>query len=235
MPWERDPCEGSPRVLEGGLSLSPPSRGRSAAPHLSTHVKIWLPIAAKVAAAAIGAVVLAVIGAKSGAHPPPRGVEPVPSASAPAPPVVAAAFVMGISAGAPSDGGGTHEPAPQPLADPLPASSAPSNDGSGLLADGRIVLNEASENELTKLPGVGPSRARAILALRQRLTRFKAVEDLLRVKGIGRKMLRRMKPSLVLDRPAADSRAPPVSATPREAAAGDEAARAEAASHEVAP
>ncbi|MET0593714.1 MAG: helix-hairpin-helix domain-containing protein [Polyangiaceae bacterium] len=214
MPWERDPCEGPPRVLEGGLSLSPPPRGRFTAPHLSTQVRIWLPIAAKVAAAAIGAVVLAVIGAKSGAHAPPRAVEPPPSASAPPPPVVAAAFVMGLSAAAPTEDGGTHE-AP-PLAEPLPPSGAPSNDGSGLLADGRIVLNEASENELTKLPGIGPSRARAILALRQRLTRFKAVEDLLRVKGIGRKMLRRLRPSVVLDRPAANPRAPPASAEPRE-------------------
>ena len=54
-----------------------------------------------------------------------------------------------------------------------------------------------------KLPGIGPSRARAILALRQRLAKFRAVEDLLRVKGIGRKTLRRIKPNVVLDRPVA--------------------------------
>ena len=209
MPWERDPCEGSPRVLEDGLSLSPPKRGRFTAPHLSTTVALWLPIGAKVAAAALGAVVLAVIGAKSGAHAPPRGVAPPPSASAPPPPVVAAAFVVGgLSAASSREGdAGAHEPSP--LTDPLPSSAPPSssNDGSGLLSDGRVVLNEATERELTKLPGIGPSRARAILALRERLTKFKAVEDLLRVKGIGRKMLRRMRPSLVLDRPAADSRA----------------------------
>jgi competence protein ComEA len=202
MPWERDPCEGSPRVLEDGVSLSPPTRGRFTAPHLSTTVALWLPIAAKVAAAALGAVVLAVIGAKSGAHAPARGVEPLPSASASAPPVVAAAFVVGeLSAASREGDAGAY--APPPPADPLPASPVPSsNDGSGLLTDGRVVLNEATESELTKLPGIGPSRARAILALRERLKRFKAVEDLLRVKGIGRKMLRRIRPNLVLDRPA---------------------------------
>jgi competence protein ComEA len=71
------------------------------------------------------------------------------------------------------------------------------------LPDGRIILNVAGEDELTKLPGIGPSRARAILALRQRLSKFRAVEDLLRVKGIGRKTLRRIKPNVVLDRPPA--------------------------------
>jgi competence protein ComEA len=69
------------------------------------------------------------------------------------------------------------------------------------MADGRVILNVASEDELTKLPGIGPSRARAIVALRQRLAKFRAVEDLLRVKGIGRKTLRRLKPNVVLDRP----------------------------------
>jgi competence protein ComEA len=71
-----------------------------------------------------------------------------------------------------------------------------------VLPDGRIILNLAGEEELMKLPGIGPSRARAILALRQRLAKFRAVEDLLRVKGIGRKTLRRIKPNVVLDRPA---------------------------------
>jgi competence protein ComEA len=78
-----------------------------------------------------------------------------------------------------------------------------------VLPDGRVVLNLASEAELTKLPGIGPSRARAILALRQRLTKFRAVEDLLRIKGIGRKMLRRLRPSVVLDRPVLDPGAAP--------------------------
>jgi competence protein ComEA len=81
-----------------------------------------------------------------------------------------------------------------------------------VLADGRVVLNLASEADLTTLPGIGPSRARAILLLRQRLQKFRAVEDLLRVKGIGRKTLQRLRPNVVLDRPPAVSSA--VSAPP---------------------
>jgi competence protein ComEA len=115
--------------------------------------------------------------------------------------------LVGLATTSPADDAGDRQPAH--LTEPEVAVTPAEGGATGLLADGRVVLNEATENELTKLPGIGPSRARAILALRQRLTRFKAVEDLLRVKGIGRKMLRRLRPNLVLDRPAAPPRAVP--------------------------
>jgi competence protein ComEA len=62
-------------------------------------------------------------------------------------------------------------------------------------------LNEASAAELTQLPGVGQKRAEAIVALRTRLKRFRQLTDLLRVKGIGPRGLKRMLPHLVLDAP----------------------------------
>jgi competence protein ComEA len=67
--------------------------------------------------------------------------------------------------------------------------------------DGRIVLNVASADELTRLPGIGQKRAEQIVALRERLGKFKRITDLLRVKGIGPKSLRRLTPLLVLDPP----------------------------------
>jgi competence protein ComEA len=65
-----------------------------------------------------------------------------------------------------------------------------------LLADGAVIvdLNTADEDELCRLPGIGPTRARAILALRAKLGRFKSVDDLARIKGIGRTLLRRLRP-----------------------------------------
>ncbi|MEI8254610.1 MAG: ComEA family DNA-binding protein, partial [Deltaproteobacteria bacterium] len=60
-------------------------------------------------------------------------------------------------------------------------------------AEGVVNVNTATEDELRRLPGVGPSRATAIVALRQRVQRFHAAEDLLRVRGIGRAGLRRMR------------------------------------------
>ena len=64
---------------------------------------------------------------------------------------------------------------------------------------GVLNLNTASEEELMRLPGVGPSKAKAILELRTQLKGFKKVEDVMRVKGIGRKTFRKLLPMLKLD------------------------------------
>ena len=69
----------------------------------------------------------------------------------------------------------------------------------GLRPDGKVVLNNATEEDLRHLPGIGATRAKAILALRAKLGRFGRVEDLLRVKGIGRRSLLRLRPLVVLD------------------------------------
>jgi competence protein ComEA len=65
--------------------------------------------------------------------------------------------------------------------------------------EGVINLNTATLDELTRLPGVGPSRAKAILEVRTKLGGFKKVDDLMRVKGIGRKTFRKLEPLLRLE------------------------------------
>jgi competence protein ComEA len=65
-------------------------------------------------------------------------------------------------------------------------------------APGVVNINTASSAELERLPGIGPAKARAILELRARLKRFARIEDLLRVKGIGRATFRKLRPHLVL-------------------------------------
>lgn len=105
-----------------------------------------------------------------------------------------------------------HGATPSPLAEPVapaptntapdaPPPSPPPGAGPGILPDGRVVLNAATEDDLRKLPRVGPSRAKSILALRAKLGKFRSVNDLLRVKGIGRKTLEHLKPKMVLDPP----------------------------------
>jgi competence protein ComEA len=77
--------------------------------------------------------------------------------------------------------------------------------------DGKVILNTATVSDLDRLPGVGKRRAEQIIALRARLKRFRRVTDLLRVKGIGVRGLRRLKPHVVLDPPAvSDGGAAPV-------------------------
>lgn len=65
----------------------------------------------------------------------------------------------------------------------------------------RLDLNRASSEELQKLPGIGPSIAGKILAIRSRLGRFLTVEDLLLVSGIGEKTLQRLRPHLTVRAP----------------------------------
>lgn len=105
----------------------------------------------------------------------------------------------------------------------------------GVLPDGRVILNEASAQELTTLPGIGPSRATAIVELRERLGRFRKVTDLLRVKGIGYKSLQKLKVRVLVDRPEEPPAEPPAneedqdgSAQDQEGLAQDQGASAEA-------
>ncbi len=83
-----------------------------------------------------------------------------------------------------------------------PSASAPASASAAPSASGRVlvVLNTATEADLTKLPGVGPKKARAILSLREKLGgRFKRIEDLMRVRGLKRKALEKIRPLVVLD------------------------------------
>jgi competence protein ComEA len=79
----------------------------------------------------------------------------------------------------------------------------------GLTSDGKVILNVASAEVLTQLPGVGTRRAEAIVALRERLKGFRRPSDLLRVRGIGVRSLKRMLPHLVLDAPKPEAPSPP--------------------------
>jgi len=65
-----------------------------------------------------------------------------------------------------------------------------------LQADGAVLvdLNLATVDDLRRLPGVGPTRAKAIVDLRVRLGRIKSIDDLARIKGFGRATLRRLRP-----------------------------------------
>jgi competence protein ComEA len=63
-----------------------------------------------------------------------------------------------------------------------------------------VHLNSADRAELERLPGIGPKKAAAILAVRQKLGgRFPRLRDLRRVKGIGKKTVERLKPYVILD------------------------------------
>jgi competence protein ComEA len=92
---------------------------------------------------------------------------------------------------------------------PSSPAEAPSAPRTAASADDPVVLNTAFAADLRRLPGIGEKRANAILALRVRMGRFRALEDLLKVKGIGRATLKRLRPLLRLDPKPPDAGAAP--------------------------
>jgi competence protein ComEA len=95
----------------------------------------------------------------------------------------------------------------------LPDPARPSSRAPRAAPDDPVILNAATETDLRRLPGIGAKRADAIVALRARLGRFHAVEDLLKVRGIGRATLKRLRPLIRLDPPAVDAGPPRPAAT----------------------
>lgn len=69
-----------------------------------------------------------------------------------------------------------------PGASPGEGADSPS---SASAATGPLNLNTATQAQLEELPGVGPSTAKAIIQYREKNGRFRAVEELLDVRGIG--------------------------------------------------
>ncbi len=66
----------------------------------------------------------------------------------------------------------------------------------------RLDVNSATWVEWAQLPGIGPALAQRIVEYRKRHGRFRRVEELLKVRGIGPKVLQRMRPYLRVEEPA---------------------------------
>ncbi|MFW6158592.1 MAG: ComEA family DNA-binding protein [Planctomycetota bacterium] len=66
----------------------------------------------------------------------------------------------------------------------------------------RVDINTAPWWELQAVRGLGEQKARAIVAFRRENGPFDRLDELVRVSGIGRKTLEKLKPHLVAKRPA---------------------------------
>ena len=67
----------------------------------------------------------------------------------------------------------------------------------GAEIENRVDINTASAAELASLPGIGDSKAQAIIDHRT-ADPFKSVEDLKKVKGIGDKTFEALRPQLMV-------------------------------------
>src|ERR1044071_5579662 len=66
--------------------------------------------------------------------------------------------------------------------------------------DGVVNINTAEVGVLGLLPGIGPAKAAQIVAYRKRHP-FRTVDELVRIRGIGRKMVRRWRAHLAVAGP----------------------------------
>lgn len=68
---------------------------------------------------------------------------------------------------------------------------------SGLITDGLIDINHATQSELEELPGIGPALAGRIIEYRES-TPFAKIEDIQNVRGIGDKLFEGMKEQITV-------------------------------------
>lgn len=84
-------------------------------------------------------------------------------------------------------------------AKPAPAAASQSSGGKKIASlTGPINLNRAPQEDLQRLPGIGPKISQRILDERQKGP-FKSVDELRRVSGIGTKTMERLRPYITVD------------------------------------
>jgi len=208
------PLEEKSRGDEGGGHVAPAARPSwLTRKRAAFRASVWAPVATKLFGLTLGMLALSGIGIASILSG--TGGVPVPLASmlgadvhapwltggsrAAGDPVLSAAPSAPASSTASIAAGAASAAEPTTAAPASSSSASPSAASPGITSDGKVVLNLASAEDLRHLPGVGKKRADAILALRARLGHFKHVNDLLRVKGIGVRGLKKILPHVVLD------------------------------------
>ena len=76
--------------------------------------------------------------------------------------------------------------------------ASPSSDASASGGSFLIDINKASQEELEKLPGIGKVLAARIIEYRNVHGRFRSVEELLNIRGIGEKTLEKIRPYITV-------------------------------------
>ena len=61
-----------------------------------------------------------------------------------------------------------------------------------------VDINDANAETLTSLPGIGPSIAQRIVEYRKEHGPFKSVDELVNVRGVGEKLLGRLRDHITI-------------------------------------
>ena len=69
---------------------------------------------------------------------------------------------------------------------------------SGASDGGKVNINTADEAGLMTIPGIGESRAKAIIAYREENGKFESIEDIMKIDGIKEKMFDKIKDSITV-------------------------------------
>jgi competence protein ComEA len=62
-----------------------------------------------------------------------------------------------------------------------------------------IDINDASSDDLEKLPGIGPSMAKRIIEHRERFGKFRRLEHLIMVRGFSDRRFRELRPLITAE------------------------------------
>ena len=81
---------------------------------------------------------------------------------------------------------------------PAQATAKAEDGGAPVAAGAKVNLNKASSEELQTIPGVGPSRAQAIIERRERAP-FTDISQIMEVKGVGEKTFENMRDHITVD------------------------------------
>ncbi len=63
----------------------------------------------------------------------------------------------------------------------------------------KININTATKTEFQKLPNIGPKKAERIIKYRLEHGDFKRIEDLIKIKGIGKKTVEKLRPHITIE------------------------------------
>ena len=89
------------------------------------------------------------------------------------------------------------EPEPEPEPSREPETAEPEAESSGDRR-GLVDLNRAGKEELMTLPGIGASRAEAIIRYRQEYGDFAHIEEIMNISGIKEKAFEKIKDSITV-------------------------------------